>query len=69
MSYTVNGSNNDWNVSDCNAQSLLQRQNCGLYSADTEVIYHRHCHQHSEGLALETCSFKAQGVLGLAIFD
>jgi hypothetical protein len=27
-----------------------------------------HHHEHNQGLGLKTCSFKAQGVLGLAIF-
>jgi hypothetical protein len=31
------------------------------------VLYHRH-NEHNQGLGLKTCSFKAQGVLGLSIF-
>jgi hypothetical protein len=29
---------------------------------------HHHHHQHNQGLGPKTCSFKAQGVLGLSIF-
>jgi hypothetical protein len=39
-----------------------------LISGDSRYHHHHHRNEHNTGLGLKTCSFKAQGVLGLSIF-
>jgi hypothetical protein len=38
------------------------------YKKTLQVILIIHHNEHNQGLGLKTCSFKAQGVLGLSIF-
>jgi hypothetical protein len=43
--------------------------NIGMEASHHLLMFLFLLHEHKQGLGLETCSFKAQGVLGLYIFS